>query len=405
MKFETKLVNLEVKDDYGATNTPIYLNNSFAYDKAEDLEEVFKGQSPGYIYTRIGNPSLKAVEDKLASLEGGVTGLLTASGMAAISTATLALLEAGDEFVATSSLFGGTYNLFKSYQRFGIKPCFASGIEKDDIAKELSEKTKFVFLETLGNPGLDIPDIKGIAKLCKEKEIPLLVDSTMTSPALIKPLELGADIVLHSTSKYINGTGSSIGGVIVDGGSFDWTKLSGFEDYEKFKKMAFSAKIRGETFRNLGTCQSPIEASLNELGLSTLALRMERHCQNALELAQFLADEPKVKEVVYPGLKDNQYYKRASDLFTGGYGGMLTLRVGNRENAFKVINNLDYFYNLANLGDVKSLIIHPASTIYTNNTPKERKMLGVYDDLLRVSVGIENIEDLKKDFKKVLSKI
>ncbi|AGB42214.1 O-acetylhomoserine sulfhydrylase [Halobacteroides halobius DSM 5150] len=402
MRFNTKLVNNKIKDDYGATNTPVYLTNAFEHQTAEDLKKVFNNQAPGYVYSRINNPSINNVEQKLADLEGGKAAILSSSGMAAISTATLAILEAGDEFIATSSLFGGTYNLFKSYQDYGITPRFAKGVEKEDIEELITAKTKFVFLETLGNPKLDIPDIRGIAELCKKQEVALIVDSTMTTPALIKPFELGANLVIHSTSKYINGTANSIGGIIIDGGNFAWTRFDNFSNYKRYGKLAFSAKARGETFRNLGPCASPVNSFLNELGLPTLALRMEQHCDNAYKLAKFLDDHPQVKEVNYPGLEDNSYYSRAQDLFNGGYGGMLTIRVGSQEEAFKIINKLEYFYNLANIGDVKSLVIHPASTIYTNNTKEEQEKLGVYDDLIRISVGLEDIADLKKDFSQAL---
>ncbi|MCK8816113.1 aminotransferase class I/II-fold pyridoxal phosphate-dependent enzyme [Natroniella sulfidigena] len=405
MKFSTKLVNLKVDNQQGATNTPVYLTNSFEYERAEDLEKVFNQKAPGYVYTRVNNPSIRKVEEKLASLEGGKSAILSSSGMSAIATATLAILEQGDEFIATSSLFGGTYNLFKSYKNYGIEPKFAAGVEREDIAELITEQTKFVFAETLGNPKLDIPDLKGIAQLCQEHGIALIIDSTMTTPSLIKPLELGADLVIHSTSKYINGTANSIGGVIIDGGSFDWTEFDNFAEYKRYGKFAFTVKARGETFRNLGVCQSPLDSFLNELGLPTLALRMERHCQNALELAKFLAEQPEVKEVNYPGLEDNDYHQRANELLAGGYGGVLTLRVGSKKKAFTVINNLDYFYNLANIGDVKSLVIHPASTIYANNSEQERQELGVYDDLIRVSVGIEDISDLKEDFVTALEEI
>ncbi|MGM0471675.1 MAG: O-acetylhomoserine aminocarboxypropyltransferase/cysteine synthase family protein [Bacillota bacterium] len=403
MKFATKLVNLDTNDKYGATNTPVYLSNSFAYDTAEELEEVFNNRAPGYVYSRINNPSLRNVEQKLAALAGGVSAILTSSGMSAIATATLNLLSAGDEFVATNSLFGGTYNLFKSYEDYGIIPRFSQGVEREDIAKLITPQTKFVFVEMLGNPKLDIPDLEGIAELCQEQEIPLIVDNTMLTPAIIKPLELGANLVIHSTSKYINGTANSIGGVIVDGANFDWTKFADFDDYQHQGKLAFSAKARASTHRNLGTCASPLDSFLNELGISTLDLRMKQHCRNALELAEFLEEQPTVEEVNYPGLSSSPYHKRAKSLCDGKYGGILTLRVGSKERAFEVINNLDYFYNLANIGDVKSLVIHPASTIYTDNTAQERQELGVSEDLIRVSVGIEDIEDLKQDFKQALS--
>ncbi|SDC24347.1 MULTISPECIES: O-acetylhomoserine aminocarboxypropyltransferase/cysteine synthase family protein [unclassified Candidatus Frackibacter] len=405
MKFNTKLVNFDSKDANGSTNTPVYLSNSFAYEKPEDLEAVFNNKAPGYTYTRVGNPSISNVEQKLATLEQGETALLCSSGMGAITTCTLAILEEGDEFIATSSLFGGTYNLFKSYKNYGIKPRFASGVEKNDIAELLNNKTKFVFLETLGNPKLDIPDIKGIAELCKEKGVPLIVDNTMTSPCLINPIELGANIVIHSTSKYINGTANSIGGVIIDGANFNWGKFNTFSKYKEFSNFAFSAKIRGETARNLGACISPMNSFLNELGIPTLALRIERHCQNAFELAQFLDSNPEIDEVTYPGLKENKYHTRAKDLFQVGFGGMLTLRVGSKEKAFKIIESLQYFYNSPNIGDVKSLVIHPASTIYANNTAEEKEVLGVYDDLIRISVGVEDIEDLKGDFTRALEDV
>ncbi|WP_408955587.1 O-acetylhomoserine aminocarboxypropyltransferase/cysteine synthase family protein [Natroniella sp. ANB-PHB2] len=405
MRFSTRLVNLKVDNEQGATNTPVYLTNSFQYDRAEDLEKVFNQRAPGYVYTRVNNPSIRKVEEKLASIEEGKSAILSSSGMSAIATATLAILEQGDEFIATSSLFGGTYNLFKSYKNYGIEPKFASGVEREDIAELITERTKFVFAETLGNPKLDIPDLRGIAQLCRKHGVALIIDSTMTTPSLIKPLELGADLVIHSTSKYINGTANSIGGVIIDGGSFDWTEFDNFVDYKRYGKFAFTVKVRRETFRNLGVCQSPLDSFLNELGLPTLALRIERHCQNALELAEFLAEQPQIVEVNYPGLEDNEYHKRANELFEAGYGGVLTLRVGSKEQAFSVINNLDYFYNLANIGDVKSLVIHPASTIYANNSEQERQELGVYDDLIRVSVGIEDIRDLKKDFATALKEV
>ncbi|GAB6099982.1 O-acetylhomoserine aminocarboxypropyltransferase/cysteine synthase [Halanaerocella petrolearia] len=402
MKFNTKLVNLDTNDRYGATNTPVYLTNSFEHQQAEDLEKIFNNRAPGYVYTRVNNPSIRNVEQKLADIENGKAAILCSSGMAAIATTTMTILEAGDEFIATSSLFGGTYNLFKGYKDYGIKPQFTTGVEKKDIVDLITDKTKFVFLETLGNPKLDIPDIPGIAEVCREYDVALIVDNTMATPALINPLDLGANIVINSTSKYINGTANAIGGVIVDGGNFDWTEFDNFLDYKMHGKLAFSAKARGETFRNHGPTASPMNSFLNELGIPTLSLRMERHCDNALELAKFLSDHPEVDEVTYPGLEDNDYYNRAKNLFVDGFGGMLTLRVGSKEKAFQVINNLDYFYNLANIGDVKSLIIHPASTIYANNSAKECQELGVYDDLLRVSVGIEDIDDLKEDFAQAL---
>ncbi|GAB6138657.1 O-acetylhomoserine aminocarboxypropyltransferase/cysteine synthase family protein [Halanaerobaculum tunisiense] len=402
MEFTTKLVNLDTNDQYGATNTPVYLSNSFQQQQAEDLEKIFNNRAPGYVYTRVSNPSITNVEQKLANLEQGKSAILTSSGMAAIATATLAILEAGDEFIATNSLFGGTYNLFKSYQDYGITPRFTDGVETEDIAELITDQTKFVFLETLGNPKLDIPDIPGIAEVCQEYGVALIVDSTMTTPALINPLELGANIVIHSLSKYINGTANAIGGAIIDGGNFEWTRFSNFADYSRYGKLAFSAKARGETFRNHGPTASPMNSFLNELGLPTLSLRMKQHCENAQKLAEFLVDQLAVEEVTYPGLAANEYHQRARELFATGFGGMLTLRVGSKEQAFQIINDLEYFYNLANIGDVKSLIIHPASTIYANNTPQERQKLGVTDGLLRVSVGIEDPEDLKEDFRQAL---
>lgn len=403
MEFSTALVHLKVNDQFGATNTPVYLNNAFAHTSAEKLENIFKHKAPGYLYTRVGNPSSQAVERKIAMIEEGKAATLCSSGMSAIASATLNILEAGDEFISTSSLFGGTYNLFNTYRKYKIVPKFSKDVEIDSIKELITKKTKFVFLETLGNPTLDIPDIKEIALLCKSNQIPLIVDSTMTSPAIINPIKMGANIVIHSTSKYINGMSNAIGGVIVDGGNYNWNELDGFSDYSHMGKLAYTGKLRQETFINLGVSQSPMNAFLIESGLSTLAIRVEKHCRNALTLAKNLSEHPKIDFVNYPGLNTSRYYKRAKDNYNGKYGGLLTIRVGTKKKAFKIINSLKYFYNSANLGDVKSLIIHPASTIYASNSSEEKKKLGVYEDLLRVSVGIEDIQDLMNDFEEALS--
>lgn len=389
------------------TLTPIYQTTSFRFKTAEDLEEVFLGQKLGYTYTRINNPTVDAFEKRLALIEKGIGAIATASGMAAVSLAILNIVKHGDEIISGSGIFGGTYSLFNDLKQYGIKTRYAKDNDISSFEEVLTQKTKLIFVETIGNPKLDVPDIKKLSEFAHKNNIPLIVDSTVTTPYLIRPLEHGADIVVHSTSKYINGNGNSIGGIIIDKGRFKWNfdKFPMMKNYEKFGPFTYLAKLRKGIHKDFGVCMAPMNAFMNSLGLETLGLRVERHCSNALKLALSLKNNSKVLEINYLGLEDNPYHQIAKVQFNNNYGALLTIRVGSKEKAFKVINNLKYAANLANIGDTRTLVIHPASTIYADNKESEKVTAGVYEDLIRISVGIEDVEDIINDFEQALDKI
>ncbi len=391
----------------GATVTPLFQSTAFAYESAEELAKVFEGKAPGFIYSRINNPTNFALESRLTQLEGGVGCIVTSSGMAAITAVAMGLLKSGDEIVASSGIFGGTVSLFKkTLSRFDIKTVLVDGAESEQYKAAISEKTKFVFVETIGNPRMDVPDIGGISEITKAAGIPLVVDSTVTTPALVKPKELGADIVIHSTSKFINGHGTAIGGAIVDAGSFDWAK-GPFEDIAKLAKrvgpMAFLVHLRNLIFRDIGCCASPANSLTMLQGLDTLGVRMERHCSNAVKLAEFLEAEKNVGWVNYPSLASSEYHDRVNKQFGGKASAVLTFGAGDKATAFKVINSLKLAKNVANLGDAKTLVIHPASTIFAEYSQQEREAMKVTDDIIRVSVGIEDIDDIIDDFRQAVS--
>lgn len=407
MQFNTKLLhgNHQPDKSTGSTTVPIYQATSFRHSTAEELERIFNGTDYGYIYSRINNPTVESLERRIALLEKGVGAIACASGMSAIALAVLNLLEQGDEFVSASGVFGGTYSLFKSFSAYGIKACFALTTGVDGFAEQITERTKFIFVETIGNPKMDIPVIRDLADLAHAHQIPLIVDNTVTTPYMIRPVEHGADIIIHSTSKLINGSGNSIGGVIIDKGRLAWSpekfpKLH--ELRKKYSFLAFLAKLRKGLHKDFGACMAPFNAYLNSIGIETLGLRMEKICRNALELASFLEGHAAVSWVNYPGLEGNPYHQAANSQFEGKYGILLTFGVGTKERAFKVINDLKYAYNLANIGDVRTLVIHPASTIYADFSPEVKQQMGVSEDMIRVSVGIEDISDLTDDFEQAL---
>jgi O-acetylhomoserine (thiol)-lyase len=390
----------------GATSVPIVQSSSFAYKTAEGLEDVFRGRAIGQVYTRIGNPTTESLERRLALLDNGVAAIATASGMAAITTAVLTILRAGDEILSSSSLFGGTFSLFRdTLSHYGIGARFVNPLDLDAVRAGVNERTRLLFVETIGNPKLDVPDIPALAAIAHEAGLPLMVDATVTTPYLANGAALGADIVVHSTSKYINGSGTSIGGVIVDRGVFDWNspKFPHFEQfYKKYRAFAFSARVRKLVHKDVGACAAPMNSFLLTEGIQTLALRMDRHCENALKLARFLSNHDKVAWVNYPGLDDSPQHEVASRLYGGRYGGLLTFGTGDKPSAFRVINGLKLAKNLANIGDAKTLVIHPASTICCDYLPEEKALMGVTEDLIRVSVGIEDGADIIEDFKQAL---
>lgn len=390
----------------GATSVPIVQSSSFAYQSAEALEDIFRGRAVGQVYTRLGNPTTEALEKRLALLEGGGTVIATASGMAAITTAVLTILRAGDEILSSSSLFGGTFSLFRdTLSNYGITSCFVDPLDLDGFRNAINDRTRLVFVETIGNPKLDVPDIPALAKIAHDAGIPIMVDSTVTTPCLANGAQLEADILAYSTSKYINGTGTTIGGAIIDRGVFDWNnpKFPHFAQfYKKYRAFAFTARARKLVHKDIGACAAPFNSYLLTEGIQTLALRMDRHCSNALLLARFLKEHPNVSWVNYPGLEDSPQHAVASKLYGGRYGGLVTFGTGGKSSAFKVINRLRLAKNLANIGDAKTLVIHPASTICADYNLEEKGLMGVTEDLVRVSVGIEDSRDIIEDFKQAL---
>lgn len=408
MKFNTALLHQSFDGDTatGSTLTPIYQASAFAHESAERLEAVFNNKAPGYAYTRISNPTIDFFERRIAALEKGIGAVACSSGMAAVTMSLLNILQAGDEIIAGAGLFGGTIDLFGDLEAFGITTRFTDEVTAETVAELITDKTKAVFAELIGNPKLNVVDIKAVAEVAHSHGVPLIIDSTTATSYLINPFDYGADIVVHSSSKYINGSGDAISGVIIDSGSFKWDteRYSGFSEYKKYGKFAYLAKLRNGIWRNTGCCLAPMNAYLNSIGLETLGLRMERLCSNALKLAEFLETVPDMK-VNYPALADNPYYELVKKQFGGKGGAILTLRAGSKERAFKLINNLKYACIATNIGDVRTLVIHAASTIYTHSTEQQRLSAGVYDDTIRISVGIEDIDDLIEDFRQAIEKI
>ncbi len=409
MHIETKLLHgaYAPEETTGATALPIFQNTAFAYDSAEELEAVFAGREAGFVYSRINNPTLDCFERRITALEDGLASVSCASGMAAISTMALALAGSGDEIVSGNSIFGGTYSLFAhTLTRYGITTRFVETTDVDAYRKAVNDRTKFIFVETVGNPKLDVPDIAAIAQVAKEHGLVLVVDNTVTTPLLCHPKELGAGIVIHSTSKYINGHGNAIGGIIVDCGTFKWgseryAHLKPFHD--RVRHFAFVASLRKRVHRDLGGCFSPFNAFLMSIGMESLAVRMERHCSNARCVAEFLNRDKRVESVRYPGLTEHPDHETAKRQFADHYGALLTVRLRTKERSFKFINALKYAQNLTSLGDAKTLVIHPASTFCRDANEDERKTMGVTDDLVRLSIGIEHIDDILEDIDQALN--
>lgn len=408
MKFNTALLhsNFSGDDATGATLTPVYQVSAFSHGTPEKLEKVFNNKAPGFAYSRISNPTVDSFEKRIASLEHGIGAVACSSGMAAVTMSLLNILCSGDEIITGSGLFGGTIDLFADLKAFGIKTNFVKRVCVEEVEPLITEKTKVIFAELIGNPALDIVDIESVAKLAHKHNIPLIIDSTTATPCLIHPIDYGADIVVHSSSKYINGSGNAISGIIVDSGNFKWdaNRYEFFKEYKKFGKFAYIAKLRNGIWRNVGCCLAPMNAFLNSIGLETMGLRMERLCDNAFELAKFL-DAFDGIDVNYPSLSKSKYSALTQKYFNGKGGAILTIRTGSKENAFKLMNNLQIPLVATNIGDVRTLVIHPASTIYVHSSEEQKVNAGVYEDTIRISVGIEDIEDLKEDFKQAIEKI
>ena len=402
--FNTTLLHgVEDSNPFGTTQVPIYQSSAFRHENAEDLEAVFTNRKNAFSYTRINNPTVEAFEKRVTKLEHGMASVACASGMAALFNAFMNILVEGDEIVAAAGLYGGTVELFDELKAFGIKTVYVKENTPADYEKLITEKTRLIFAETIGNPKLDVTDIQAVADMVHKHNLPFIVDNTVATPYLICPIDLGADIVVNSSSKYINGNSDAISGVLTDSGRFKWDeRYPGLSQYKRFGPYAYVAKLRNGLFRNTGACLSPQNAFLNMLGMETLGLRMQKQCDNALALAKFLKGLDKEITVNYPGLTDNSYHELAEKQFKNGYGAIVTIRTGSKERAFRIINALKIPYILSNIGDTKTLVIHPASTIAVHLSEEEKIQSGVYDDLIRISVGIEDIEDLQKDFENAI---
>jgi O-acetylhomoserine (thiol)-lyase len=412
-RFETLALHAGYTPDptTGSRAVPIYQTTSYAFRNADHAAALFGLKEFGNIYTRIMNPTTDVFEKRIAALEGGVGALGVASGQAAETLALLTILKSGDELVSASSLYGGTYNLFKvTLPRLGIKTRFVEIGDLDEIRRAIGPKTRAIFVESIGNPRLDVPDFEAIAAVAKEAGLPLIVDNTVATPVLFNPLAHGANIVIHSATKYIGGHGTAIGGVIVDGGTFPWDsgKFPEFTDpnpgyhglrlFEAFGNLSFILKARVELLRDLGPALSPFNAHAFITGLETLSLRVERHSKNALAVAKFLRTHPNVSWVRYPGLEEDPSHANAKKYFRGGFGGLVTFGVkGGSPAGKKLIDSVKLHSLLANIGDARSLIIHPASTTHQQLTPEEQRTTGVTEDLVRLSVGIEHLDDILED--------
>jgi O-acetylhomoserine/O-acetylserine sulfhydrylase len=407
---------------------PIYQTTSYAFNSNEHAANLFGLKEFGNIYTRIMNPTTDVFEQRMAALEGGVAALATASGQAAQFLALNNILQAGDNFISTTFLYGGTHNQFKvAFKRLGIEVRFADGDDVESFVKHIDKNTKALYLETIGNPRLNIPDFEKFAALAKEYDLPLIVDNTFgTAGYLFRPLEHGANIVVESATKWIGGHGTSIGGVIVDGGNYNWgngkfpqfTEPSegyhGLKFWEVFGEgnplglpnIAFAIRARVEGLRDFGPSQSPFNSFLLLQGIETLSLRVQRHVDNALALAEWLQQHPSVEFVEYPGLASSPYNELAKKYLRNGFGGILNFGVkGGKENAGKFINSLKLVSHLANVGDAKSLAIHPASTTHEQLSAEEQIISGVQANQVRISVGIEHIEDIKADFEQAFAAV
>ena len=401
----------------GSRAVPLYQTTSFVFQDTDHAAQLFNLDEPGNIYTRISNPTTEVFEKRMAYLEGGVAAVATASGQAATTLAITNITRAGEEVVASSSLYGGTYQLFaNTFKDLGITVRFVDPSDPENFRRAINERTRCIYAEIIGNPKLDVLDVEAVARIAHEHGIPLIVDNTFATPYLCRPFEWGADIVVHSATKWIGGHGTSIGGVVVDSGRFDWGNgkfprlvepdpgYHGISYWNDFGTLAYVTKLRVHMMRDVGACLSPFNAWLFLQGLETLHVRMDRHCENALALALWLKEHPAVEWVAYPGLPDHPSHHLAQKyLRPGRFGAMIVFGVkGGLEAGRKVIDSVALWSHLANVGDTKSLIIHPASTTHQQLTPEQRRAAGVSDDMIRLSVGIEGLADLQADLDRAL---
>ncbi|MFY0630438.1 MAG: O-acetylhomoserine aminocarboxypropyltransferase/cysteine synthase [Flavobacteriaceae bacterium] len=420
-KFATNALHAghNVQENGGARAVPIYQTTSYVFNNSDHAANLFSLKELGFIYTRLNNPTNQILQERLAALEGGVGAAVFASGTAAISTGLLTLLKAGDHIVASSSLYGGTYNLLNvTLPRLGISTTFVDASDPDNFERATQENTRAFFVESLGNPKLDVLDLEAISLHAKTARVPFIVDNTVATPALLNPIKHGANIVIHSLTKYIGGQGNSLGGAIIDAGTFDWSSgkfpeftepsegYHGLVYHEALGAAAYTFKLILEGLRDFGGALSPTNAFNIIQGLETLEVRIQKHSKNALALAEWLQEQEDVAWVNYPGLESSNYKKLADKYLPNGQSGIVTFGAkGGYEAAKKIADNVKVFSLLANIGDTKSLIIHPASTTHQQLSEDDQASAGVTNDLIRLSVGLENIDDLKTDLEEAFSKI
>lgn len=420
-KFTTRALHAghDTKTHGGTRAIPIYQSTAYVFDNTDHAANLFSLAEFGNIYTRINNPTNDILEQRLAALEGGIASVVTASGTAALNTALLVLLRSGDHIVASNSLYGGTYNLLNvTLPRLGITTTFVDPSDPENFGKAVQQNTRAIFAESLGNPKLDVLDLEAIAAQAKKASVPFIVDNTVASPALLNPIEYGANIVIHSLTKYINGNGTALGGAIIDAGTFDWANgkfpeftepspgYHGLVYHEALGPAAFIAKVRIEGLRDHGACLSPFNAFQILQGLETLEVRIKRQSQNALRLAEWLSDQEEVAWVNYPGLPSSPFYELAQRYLPEGKSSIVTFGVkGGFDSARKVADETQLFSLLANIGDTKSLIIHPASTTHQQLSDEAQLETGVSKDLIRLSVGLEDVDDLIADLEQAFASI
>lgn len=420
--FDTKCVHGTYKAESGKPQVlPIVQNTTYRYYNAQDVAELFDLESPNHMYTRLGSPTVDALEQKMALLEGGTAGMATSAGMAASLVTFLNICNAGDHIIAATNIYGGTFNLLSvSLARLGIETTFIDqDISVEEIVKYAKPNTKALFGETLGNPALSVLDIEKFAEAAKIMGVPLIVDNTLATPALCRPIEHGANIVIQSTTKFADGHASAVGGCVVEGGNFDWAASDKFPNmaqpdesyhglnfYESFGETAFCTRLKAVLIRDFGCTMAPMNAYLTHQGLQTLPIRMEKHSQNALELAKFLKNHPKVDFIIYPGLEGDKYYDLAQKYLPNGASAVLSFGVkGGREAGEKLLENLQLASIVVHVGDIRTSVLHPASTTHRQMTEEQQLAAGLNPALIRVSVGLESIEDIIADFEQALDKL
>ena len=415
MEFNTRLLHGGFGADKatGATLAPIYQVSAFAQESAEKLEAVFNNRAPGFAYSRISNPTVASFETRMNALEKGIGAVACSSGMAAVTMSLLNILESGDEVIAGAGLFGGTIDLFGDLKAFGITTRFVEHVTVEEIAANITDRTKAVFAELIGNPGLEIVDIRAVSALCHEHGIPLILDSTTATPYLIRPFEFGADIVVHSATKFIGGHGTTLGGIIVDSGKFDWKKSGnypaiadanpsyhGVSFVDAAGPAAFVTYIRAILLRDTGATISPFNAFLLLQGVETLSLRLDRHVENTAKVVKYLSEHPQVEHVNHPSLPDHPDHELYNRYFPNGGASIFTFEIkGGQEEAHKFIDNLKIFSLLANVADVKSLVIHPATTTHSQLSAEELADQGIKPNTIRLSIGTEHIDDIIADLE------